>query len=207
MMNPKAIEALKKARELFAQQVDDIPPNATPVEPIRRPQVHLIPTNAPKFNKETMKQEHKQEKQTDKYVEMSTRKAVQTCLDRGIKKPSDIAKETGKNVNQIYTALWHIKKAKNKAKLQAKPKSLEKADAMLARKKTFEAKASWGDMSDDFDPRREPTAWEDAHMVVLKRRAEYDAEIERLNQRISDLLIERQELNTIIKYLEGKVNG
>jgi len=101
MMNPKAMEALKKARELFAEQKDDIPADAQAVEPIRRPQVHLIPTNAPKFDKETMKQEHKNmenghsspaPKQIDKYVEMSTRQATQVCLNKGIKKPADIAK-------------------------------------------------------------------------------------------------------------------
>jgi len=60
-------------------------------------------------------------------------------------------------------------------------------------------------LSDDFD--REPTAWEDAHRVVFKSREEYEAELDRLHLRISDLLIEKQEQATIIKYLERKANG
>jgi len=51
---------------------------------------------------------------------------------------------------------------------------------------------------------REPTPFEEAHMVVMRNRADYESIIENLNQRINELLLEKQELNTIIKYLEGK---
>ena len=213
-MNPKAMEALRKARELFAEKADDIPNNAQPVEPIRKPRVVLLPTNAPKFTKETMKQEHKQESKAegltrvmrenglsspeliDKYVEMSVTKAVEACLAKGIKKPADIAKETGKNVNQVYTSLWAIKKRKNKAKLQAKPKSLKKADALLARKKAFEVKSEWD---------REPTAYEDAHYVVLRTREDYEQKIDALCLERNQLQEEVKGLRTIINYLERKV--
>mgnify|MGYP003349547239 CR=1 FL=1 len=206
MMNPKAMEALRKARELFAEKADDIPNNAQPVEPIRKPRVVLLPTNAPKFTKETMKQEHKQEKnghsslpaqpkQIDAYVEMSVTKACEACIAKGITKPQDIAKETGKNVNQIYTSLWAIKKRKNKAKLQAKPKQTPKqqADVMneLAR-----VRAEWD---------REPTPFEDAHYVVLKSREEYEKEIDALCIERNQLQEEVKGLRTIINYLERKV--
>ena len=212
MMNPKAMEALRKARELFAEKADDIPNNAQPVEPIRKPRVVLLPTNAPKFTKETMKQEHKQEKnghsslpaqpkQIDAYVEMSVTKACEACIAKGITKPQDIAKETGKNVNQVYTSLWAIKKRKNKAKLQAKsefvkPKSLSKADDLLARKRAFEVASEWD---------REPTAWEDSYRVVLKSREEYEKEIDALCIERNQLQEEVKGLRTIINYLERKV--
>ena len=204
MMNPKALEALRQARALFADKADDIPQDAQPVEPIRKPKVHLIPTNAPKFTKESMKEEHKAEgvarvlqenghsspKLIDKYVEMSTRKACEACLAQGIKKPSDIAKETGKNVNQIYTALWHIKTAKKKARAVAKAQRQAKLPSPTQQ-------------ADDWD--REPTPFEDAHMVVLHDRKWYEKEIEKLTEANSNLLIQIQELKTVIKYLERKV--
>ena len=90
--------------------------------------------------------------------------------------------------------LWAIKK--RKAKLQAKPKSLKKADALLARKKAFEVKAEWD---------REPTAYEDAHMVVLKSREEYEKEIDRICEERNALEKENSELKAVIKYLERKV--
>jgi hypothetical protein len=193
MMNPKAMEALKKARELFAQQsADDIPSEAQPIEPIRKPRVVLIPTNAPKFTKETMKEEHKHDKQIDAYVGMSTRKAAEACLAKGISKPSDIAKETGKNVNQIYTALWLIKVAKKKAKAKAKAERL----ANLPTPKQ---------QADEWN--REPTAYEDANYVVLHNKEWYDKEIEKLYEANNNLIMQIQELKTIIKYLEGKVSN
>lgn len=234
MMNPKAVEALQKAKALFAQPADDIPESTTqPVEPLRKPRVVLIPSNAPKFSKESMKQENKAqalarvmqengitpppivEGQSVNYATMSVAKAVELCLAKGIKKPQAIAKETGKKVEQIYTALWQIKKRKRKAKLQAKaefkmPTSLSKADDLLARKRAFEVKSnwetpSWEAPSDDFDPRREPTAWEDAHMVVLKSREEYEKEIDRICEERNKLEKENAELKAVIKYLERKV--
>ena len=205
-MKPQAYEALQKAKALFRHpaEVDEIPADAKPVEPIRKPRVVLLPPNAPKFDKESMKQEHKQAQQTDKYVEMSVVEAVQTCLSKGIKRPADIVKETGKNVNQVYTALWKIKQRKKKTRAEAKeakkqmPTPKQQADEWnkLARKlPTIEE--VWD---------REPTPFEEAHMVVMRNRADYESIIENLNQRISELLLEKQELNTIIKYLEKK-NG
>lgn len=205
MMNPKALEALRQARALFEQsKADDIPESITNApDPIRKPRVHLLPTEPVKFTKETMKQEHKAEgvarvmqengmtppKQLDKYVGMSTRKACEACLAQGIKKPSDIAKETGKDVNQIYTALWHIKTAKKKARAVAKAERLAKLPSPTQQ-------------ADDWD--REPTPFEDAHMVVLHDREWYEAELTKMQDRIGELLLKNQELKTIIKYLESK---
>jgi hypothetical protein len=222
MMKPQAYEALQKAKALFRHpaevEKDDIPAEATAVEPIRKPRVVLIPpTDAPKFTKETMKADHKQEEVHQAFAKMSVRKAVEKCMNSGIDKPARIAELTGKKVDQVYTALWAVKK-KQKVKASPKfvaPKSLEKADAMLARKKAFEAKSiydeygvnttnSFNTPPDDFDPRREPTAWEDAHMVVLKSREQYETEIAQLHDRIGELLLKNQELNVVIKYLEGR---
>ena len=219
-MKPQAYEALQKAKALFRHpaEVDDIPADAQPVEPIRKPRVVLLPPNAPKFDAKTIEEEHKKmeqqqkdlakavakQKQTDKYVEMSVVEAVQTCLSKGIKRPADIVKETGKNVNQVYTALWKIKQRKKKTRAEAKeakkqmPTPKQQADEWnkLARKlPTIEE--VWD---------REPTPFEEAHMVVMRNRADYESIIENLNQRINELLLEKQELNTIIKYLEKK-NG
>jgi chaperonin cofactor prefoldin len=210
-MKPQAYEALQKAKALFRHPAevrheakDDIPESITQVpEPIRKPRVVLLPTNAPKFDKETMKQESKAQaiirlaqesgatppKQIDKYVEMSTRKACEACLAKGITKPSDIAKETGKNVNQIYTQLWNIKQRKAKTKREAR-----------------EAKKNFNDikpLSDDFD--REPTAYEDRNYVVLRTRADYEEKIDALCMQRNKLEDEVKELKTIIKYLEGRV--
>jgi len=206
-MKPQAYEALQKAKALFRHpaEVDDIPADAKPVEPIRKPRVVLLPPNAPKFDAKTIEEEHKKmekqkqdlsqamakQKQTDKYVEMSVVEAVQTCLSKGIKRPADIVKETGKNVNQVYTALWKIKQRKKKTRAEAK--ETKKAEWFKAVNKT---------VPDEFD--REPTPFEEAHMVVMRNRADYESIIENLNQRINELLLEKQELNTIIKYLEGK---
>lgn len=213
-MKPQAYEALQKAKALFRHpaEVDDIPADATPVEPMRKPRVVLLPPNAPKFDAQSMKEEQKQmnqPKQTDKYVDMSTNEACAECIKMGITKPSEIAKVTGKDVKQIYTSLWNIRKGNIKKfkkvakKMPAPYSSIRKPEEA----QQVEAKKDWGEVSDDFDPRREPTPFEDAHYVVFKSRAEYDAEIERLNQRISDLLIEKQEQATIIKYLERKANN
>ena len=189
-MKPQAYEALQKAKALFRHpaEVDEIPADAKPVEPIRKPRVVLLPPNAPKFTKETMKQEHKQAQQTDKYVEMSVKDATELVMSKGIKRPADIAKETGKDVKQIYTAVWKIKQLKAKAKREAK-ESKKQLPIPLQQAKEWD---------------REPTAFEDAHMVVMRNRADYESIIENLNQRINELLLEKQELNTIIKYLEGK---
>ena len=205
MMNPKAVEALQKAKALFAQPADDIPTNAVAVEPIRKPRVVLLPTNAPKFTKETMKAEHKAEQkqggQSVNYDTMSVTKACEVCIAKGMTKAADIAKETGKNVNQVYTSLWAIKKRKNKAKLQAKPKTLptpkQQADEWNeTRKKAFEVKSEWD---------REPTPFEDAHYVVLKSREEYEKEIDALCIERNQLQEEVKGLRTIINYLERKV--
>lgn len=193
MMNPKALEALKKARELFAEKADDIPDSITqPVEPLRKPKVHLIPTNAPKFDQHSMKEEHKkmeQPKQTDKYVDMSVTQAVKACLAKGIKKPSDIAKETGKKVEQIYTAMWKVKQDKRKARAQAKAERLSSLPTPKQQ-------------ADEWN--REPTPFEDAHMVVLHSRDWYEKEIDKLCEANTNLLMQIQELKTVIKYLEGK---
>ena len=210
MMNPKALEALRKAWELFAEKADDIPNDAVAVEPIRKPKVHLIPTNAPKFTKESMKQEHKQESKAegltrvmrenglsapeliDKYVEMSVTKAVEACFAKGIKVPAQIAKETGKNINQIYTAIWQIKQRKKKAKAQAKA---QRQDRLPTPKQ----------QADEWN--REGTPFEDAHYVVLRSREEYEAELDKVYDINGQLLLQIQELKTIIKYLEGKTKN
>jgi cytochrome c553 len=198
MMKPQAYEALQKAKALFRHpaeaEKDDIPAEATAVEPIRKPRVVLIPpTDAPKFTKETMKAEHKNEEAQQAFAKMSVTQACEACLKMGITKPSRIAELTGKPAKQIYTAMWQLKQRKKKARVEAKAKA-----------KAVEIKGSWGEMSDDFDPRREPTAWEDAHMVVLKSREQYEEEIAQLQDRIGQLLLEKQEQATIIKYLEGR---
>jgi len=160
-----------------------------------------------------------QPKQIDKYVGMSTNEACAECIKMGISKPSEIAKVTGKDVKQIYTSLWNIrkgnvKKFKKVTKQMPAPYSSirkpEEAQQVEAREfvmpkslqKAFEAREQA--VKADWD--REGTPFEDRHYVVLRSREEYDAEIERLNQRISDLLIEKQEQSTIIKYLERKSN-
>ena len=195
-MKPQAYEALQKAKALFRHpaEVDDIPADAQPVEPIRKPRVVLLPPNAPKFDKESMKQEHKQAQQTDKYVGMSTTKAVAECVKQGITKPSDIAKLTGKNINQIYTATWKLRNKKT-----AKYKSVAKK---MPAPYVSKAEPQDAAVQDEWD--REPTPFEEAHMVVMRNRADYESIIENLNQRINELLLEKQELTTIIKYLEGK---
>jgi hypothetical protein len=190
---------------LFAQPADDIPSTAVAVEPIRKPRVVLLPTNAPKFTKETMKAEHKAEQkqggQSVNYDTMSVTKACEVCIAKGMTKAADIAKETGKNVNQVYTSLWAIKKRKRKDKLQAKPRK----QAVGKKEKSNWETPSWESPSDDFDPRREPTAWEDAHMVVLKSREEYEKEIDRICEQRNALEKENAELKAVIKYLERKV--
>ena len=213
-MKPQAYEALQKAKALFRHPAevvqDDIPEEVKTIFPdgIRKPKVHLLPTEPVKFTKESMEQEHKKEKQIDKYVEMSVAQACEACIAKGIKKPADIAKETNKDVNQIYTALWHMKKRKQKARAQAKeakkfefsgkpiefvaPKSLEIAKQAVIDK----LKAEWD---------KEPTAFEDAHRVVLHDREWYEKEIEKLATANTDLLLQIQELKAVIKYLERKV--
>lgn len=202
-MKPQAYEALQKAKALFRHPAevrhednDDIPESITQApEPIRKPRVVLLPINAPKFDKETMKQEHKNREnglsaqQTDKYVEMSTAKAIKACLAKGITKPAEIQKETGKNINQIYTQLWKIKQSTSKAK----PK--------VAAAKPFK---NIKPVSDDFDPRREPTAYEDAHMVVLKSREQYESEITEQKETIMRLHNEITRLKIVVEYLEGR---
>jgi len=223
-MKPQAYEALQKAKALFRHPAevlqDDIPEEVKSAFPdgIRKPKVVLIPTNAPKFDKETMKQEHKQEKQPtsiqlskqiDKYVEMSVTEACEACIKMGVTKPSAIAKETGKKVEQIYTSMWHLRKRKVKAKQQARAKAVAKKGEWNEKQMPTPKQQAdyWNNLkplSDDFS--REPTAYEDAHHVVFKSRAEYEKEIERLNQRITDLLIEKQEQSVIIKYFERKLH-
>jgi excinuclease UvrABC ATPase subunit len=222
-MKPQAYEALQKAKALFRHpaeasgvQSDDIPESVTQaIEPIRRPRVVLLPPNAPKFDAKTIEEENKKmekqkqdlaqavakQKQTDKYVGMSVVQACEACLKRGIKKPADIANETGKEVNQVYTALWKMKQRKAKAKREAKEANRYQFDT---RKPTpeFVPPKSLDKVQADWD--REPTPFEEAHMVVMRNRADYESIIENLNQRINELLLEKQELNTIIKYLEGK---
>ena len=227
-MKPQAFEALQKAKALFRHPAevehDEIPEQITQApEPIRKPRVVLLPPNAPKFDAKTIEEEHKKmerqqkdlaqavanQKQIDKYVGMSTNGAVADCIKMGITKPSEIAKLTGKKVEQIYTSLWNIrkgniKKFKKVAKKMPPPyASIRKPqEAQQVEAKDFK---NIKPLSDDFD--REPTAWEDAHRVVFKSREEYEAELDRLHLRISDLLIEKQEQATIIKYLERKANG
>jgi len=223
-MKPQAYEALQKAKALFRHPAevlqDDIPEEVKSAFPdgIRKPKVVLLPPNAPKFDKETMKQEHKQEKQPtsiqlskqiDKYVEMSVTEACEACIKMGVTKPSAIAKETGKKVEQIYTSMWHLRKRKAKAKQQARAKAVAKKGEWNEKQMPTPKQQAdyWNNLkplSDDFS--REPTAYEDAHHVVFKSRAEYEKEIERLNQRITDLLIEKQEQSVIIKYFERKLH-
>ena len=220
-MKPQAFEALQKAKALFRHpaevEQDEIPEQITQApEPIRKPRVVLLPPNAPKFDAQSMKEEQKQMsqpkqptpiqpvKQIDKYVGMSTNGAVADCIKMGITKPSEIAKLTGKKVEQIYTSLWNIRKG-NIKKFKKVAKKMPAPYASI--RKPEEKKVGKGslEINNDFD--REPTAWEDAHRVVFKSREEYEAELDRLHLRISDLLIEKQEQATIIKYLERKANG
>ena len=210
-MKPQAYEALQKAKALFRHPAevvhDDIPEQVTQApEPIRKPRVVLLPPNAPKFDAKTIEEENKKmekqkqdlaqamakQKQTDKYVDMSVTQACEACLRKGIKKPSAIAQETGKNVNQIYTALWHIKKRKVKAKREAK--EANKAEWFKTVNKT---------VPDEFE--REPTAYEDRSYVVLKTREQYEEAIMKLQ---TDLDYHRNQLNRmkiVVEYLEGKV--
>ena len=208
-MKPQAYEALQKAKALFRHpaEVDDIPESVTQaVEPIRKPRVVLLPPNAPKFDAKTIEEEHKKmdkqkqdlaqavakQKQTDKYVDMSTNEACADCIKKGITKPAEIAKLTGKNINQVYTALWHLRKGNSK-KFKSLKKKMPPAYASIAKpERAAQVKAK----DNEWD--REPTAYEDAHMVVLKSRAEYETEI-------AKLVAENLELKTVIKYLERKV--
>jgi len=228
-MKPQAYEALQKAKALFRHPAevlqDDIPEEVKSAFPdgIRKPKVVLIPTNAPKFDAKTLDEEHKKmekqkqslseavskQKQIDKYVEMSVTEACEACIKMGITKPSAIAKETGKKVEQIYTSMWHLRKRKVKAKQEARAKAVAKKGEWNEKQMPTPKQQAdyWNNikpLSDDFS--REPTAWEDAHHVVFKSRAEYEKEIERLNQRITDLLIEKQEQSVIIKYFERKLH-
>ena len=216
-MKPQAYEALQKAKALFRHpaEVDDIPESVTQaVEPIRKPRVVLLPPNAPKFDAKTIEEEHKKmdkqkrdladalakqkqattiqpRKLIDKYVEMSTAEACADCIKKGITKPAEIAKLTGKNINQVYTAMWHLRKGTSK-KFKSIKKKMPPAYECIAKPQApqqVETKNDWD---------REPTAYEDAHMVVLKSRAEYETEI-------AKLVAENLELKTVIKYLERKV--
>ena len=238
-MKPQAFEALQKAKALFRHpaevEQDEIPEQITQApEPIRKPRVVLLPPNAPKFDAQSMKEEQKQMsqpkqptpiqpvKQIDKYVGMSTNGAVADCIKMGITKPSEIAKLTGKKVEQIYTSLWNIRKGNIKKfkkvakKMPApyasvrKPQEAQQVEANdLGRNRYDEygvnTTNSFNTPPNDWD--REGTPFEDAHRVVFKSREEYEAELDRLHLRISDLLIEKQEQATIIKYLERKANG
>jgi hypothetical protein len=225
-MKPQAFEALQKAKALFRHpaevEQDEIPEQITQApEPIRKPRVVLLPPNAPKFDAQSMKEEQKQMsqpkqptpiqpvKQIDKYVGMSTNGAVADCVKMGITKPSEIAKLTGKKVEQIYTSLWNIrkgniKKFKKVAKKMPPPyASIRKPEeAQQVEAKDFK---NIKPLSDDFD--REPTAYEDRHYVVMRTREDYEEKIIALQDKIGVLLMEKQELNTIIKYLERKANG
>jgi hypothetical protein len=217
-MKPQAFEALQKAKALFRHpaevEQDEIPEQITQApEPIRKPRVVLLPPNAPKFDAQSMKEEQKQMsqpkqptpiqpvKQIDKYVGMSTNGAVADCIKMGITKPSEIAKLTGKKVEQIYTSLWNIRKGNIKKfkkvakKMPAPYSSLRKPQEP----QQVEAK------DDEFD--KEPTAYEDRHYVVMRTREDYEEKIIALQDKIGVLLMEKQELNTIIKYLERKANG
>ena len=148
-------------------------------------------------------------KQIDKYVGMSTNGAVADCIKMGITKPSEIAKLTGKKVEQIYTSLWNIRKGNIKKfkkvakKMPAPYASIRKPEeAQQVEAKDFK---NIKPLSDDFD--REPTAYEDRHYVVMRTREDYEEKIVALQDKIGVLLMEKQELNTIIKYLERKANG
>ena len=220
-MKPQAFEALQKAKALFRHpaevsgvQSDDIPEQISQVpEPIRKPRVVLLPPNAPKFDAQSMKEEHKQMaqpkeatpiqpvKQIDKYVGMSTNGAVADCIKNGITKPSEIAKVTGKKVEQIYTSLWNIRKG-NIKKFKKVAKKMPAPYASL--KKPQEAQQVKA-KDDEWD--REGTPFEDRNYVVLRTREDYEEKIIALQDKIGVLLMEKQELNTIIKYLERKVNN
>jgi len=102
-----------------------------------------------------------------------------------------------------------LRKRKAKAKQQARAKAVAKKGEWNEKQMPTPKQQAdyWNNLkplSDDFS--REPTAYEDAHHVVFKSRAEYEKEIERLNQRITDLLIEKQEQSVIIKYFERKLH-
>jgi hypothetical protein len=193
---------------------DEIPEQITQApEPIRKPRVVLLPPNAPKFDAQSMKEEHKQMsqskeatpiqpvKQIDKYVGMSTNGAVADCIKNGITKPSEIAKVTGKKVEQIYTSLWNIRKG-NIKKFKKVAKKMPAPYASL--KKPQEAQQVKA-KDDEWD--REGTPFEDRNYVVLRTREDYEEKIIALQDKIGVLLMEKQELNTIIKYLERKVNN
>ena len=57
--------------------------------------------------------------------------------------------------------------------------------------------------ADEWD--REGTPFEDAHMVVLHSRDWYEKEIDKLYEANNNLLMQIQELKTVINYLERKV--
>ena len=222
-MKPQAYEALQKAKALFRHPAevvhDDIPEQVTQApEPIRKPRVVLLPPNAPKFDAKTIEEENKKmekqkqdlaqamakQKQTDKYVEMSVTQACEACLRKGIKKPSAIAQETGKKVEQIYTALWKIKQNKAKAKRETKEAKRYEFDVNQPTPE-FVMPKSLDKIKAEFE--REPLAWEDRSYVVLKTREQYEEAIMKLQ---TDLDYHRNQLNRmkiVVEYLEGKVNG
>ena len=163
-----------------------------------------------------------QPKQTDKYVDMSTNEACADCIKKGITKPSEIAKLTGKKINQVYTSLWHLRKGTTKKyksikKKMPAPYACNGQPEQAAQVKTkdefewsgetippFRPPQSLNKIQADWD--REPTAYEDAHHVVLKSRAEYELELGELRARVAELEKREVEALVIIKYLEGKAN-
>jgi uncharacterized coiled-coil DUF342 family protein len=207
-MKPQAYEALQKAKALFAHPAevrhDDIPEQITQApEPIRKPRVVLLPPDAPKFDQHSMKEEHKKMeqpkqttniqlgKQSDKYVEMSVTQACEACLKKGISKPSDIAQETGKKVDQVYTALWKIKQNKKKAKQQAR----EAKNQMPTPKQ----------QADEWN--REPTAYEDRNYVVLRTREDYEEKIDALQNSLDHHKEQLNRMKIVVEYLEGKMKN
>lgn len=219
-MKPQAYEALQKAKALFRHpaevrndEKDEIPESITQApEPIRKPRVVLLPPNAPKFDAQTLKEEHKKmeqqqkdltqalkkQEQIDKYVEMSTTQACAECIKMGITKPKEISKLTGKDVKQIYTAMWHLRKG-DKKKYKAVKKLIPAPYAGKGQPQpTQQVKVK----DDEFD--REPTAYEDRNYVVLRTREDYEEKIDALCVQRNKLEDENKELKTIIKYLEGR---
>lgn len=128
---------------------------------------------------EKIKNGHSSPKQIDKYVGMSVKEATEACFKKGIKKPMDIAKETGKNVKQIYTAVWKIKMDKRKARSEAKEAK----------------KYEWSGEPVEFVAPKS-----------LEKVAKQTADISWYAQEITRLMEENIELKAVIKYLERKAN-
>ena len=98
--------------------------------------------------------------------------------------------------------MWKIKQTKAKAKREAKEAKRYEFDVNQPTPE-FVMPKSLDKIKAEFE--REPTAYEDRNYVVMRSREDYEEKIIALQDKIGQLLIEKQELNTIIKYLEGRI--